>query len=70
MSKLKLVKKDIPDLKVNEGTYCKHSGKYSGVSIGRDKDGYFAFTHRARSKSFETPSDIPDHALKWIRSTG
>jgi len=66
----KLVKKTINQLSVNEGTYCRHSGKYSGVSIGRDRNGYYAFTHRARSKSYPTAGKIPTSTIKWIRSTG
>lgn len=38
--------------------------------MGIDKDGYFIHTHRARSKSFETPSKITAKAMKFIESTG
>lgn len=41
-----------------------------GVSFGKDKDGYFCYTHRARSKSYPTIADIPKSALKFIDSTG
>lgn len=60
----------VTDLSVGEITWCKHSGRYAGVSIGRDEDGFFAATHRARSKSFESPGVIPAKTLKWIKSTG
>ena len=55
-----------PDLieKIN-----KH-GYPDGFSMGIDKDGYFIHTHRARSKSFETPSKITAKAMKFIESTG
>ena len=55
-----------PDLieKIN-----KH-GHPDGFSMGIDKDGYFIHTHRARSKSFETPSKITAKAMKFIESTG
>lgn len=66
----KLVHKNIQELKVGEGTFSYHSGRYVGVSIGRDRNGFFVFTHRARSHSYPIPSDVPDHELKWIRSTG
>ena len=66
----KLVKKTIAQLKVGEMTYCRHSGRYSGVSIGRDEDGYFVATHRARSESYPDPAKIPLKKLAWIRSTG
>lgn len=56
------------------GKELKHGltrdGKRYGVSIGKDKDGYFCYTHRARSKSYPTIADIPKSALKFIDSTG
>ena len=66
----KQVYKRVTDLSVGEMTWCKHSGRYIGVSIGRDDDGYFACTHRARSESYPSPGEIPAGKLKWIRSTG
>ena len=55
-----------PDLieKINKHNYP------DGFSMGIDKDGYFIHTHRARSKSFETPSKITAKAMKFIESTG
>jgi len=66
----KPVHKLINQLKVGEITYCRHSGRYNGVSIGRDDDGYFVMTHRARSESYSSPDKIPMKTLRWIRSTG
>ena len=66
----KLVKKRITDLRVGEMTYCRHGGRYDGVSIGLDEDGYFACTHRARSESYLNSRQIPLSKIKWIRSTG
>lgn len=66
----KPVHKQISQLQVGEITYCRHAGRYNGVSIGRDDDGYFAMTHRARSESYSSPDKIPMKTLKWIRSTG
>ena len=66
----KSVHKRVTDIRVGEMTYCKHSGRYDGVSIGRDDDGYFACTHRARSESYSSPDRIPLSKIKWIRSTG
>ena len=66
----KKVYKRVTDLNIGEMTWCKHSGRYDGVSIGRDDDGYFACTHRARSESYPSPDRIPLSKLKWIRSTG
>lgn len=44
--------------------------KSKGVSFGMDKDGYFVYTHRARSKSYKTPALIPKSVIVWIESTG
>jgi len=66
----KMVYKRVTDLNIGEMTCCKHSGRYNGVSIGRDDDGYFASTHRARSSSYLSPSQLPLSKIKWIRSTG
>jgi len=41
-----------------------------GCSLGADKDGFFCYTHRARSKSYEEPSKIPQKDIKFIKSTG
>ena len=41
----------------------------SGFSLGIDKDGYFIYTHRARSKSYDTPN-ISIKDIKFIDSTG
>lgn len=61
-----LAKKKIEELKHG----LTRDGKRYGVSIGKDKDGYFCYTHRARSKSYPTIADIPKSALKFIDSTG
>lgn len=47
------------------------NGDYpDGYSMGVDKNGYFVHTHRARSKSYESPEKIPVKDLKFIDSTG
>lgn len=53
-----------------EKTGYTRDGVRYGVSIKQDKDGYYACTHRARSKSYPTPEDIPVSKLKFIDSTG
>lgn len=45
-------------------------GKDAGVSLKKDKDGFFVHTHRARSKSFPLPAAIPKTAVEFIASTG
>jgi len=49
----------------------KVEGKsFDGVSMGADKDGFFVYTHRARSKSHASPDKIPIKEIKFIESTG
>jgi hypothetical protein len=46
------------------------NGKKYGVGVGKDDDGYFVHTHRARSKSYASKKDISAKDLKFIESTG
>jgi hypothetical protein len=49
----------------------KIDGKsFDGVSMGADKDGFFVYTHRARSKSHKSPDKISAKEIKFIESTG
>ena len=49
----------------------KIEGKsFKGVSLGADKNGFFVYTHRARSKSYSEPNKIPDSKIKFVESTG
>lgn len=45
-------------------------GSFDGFSLKRDKDGVFATTHRARSKSYPTACAIPQRVRRFIESTG
>ncbi len=38
-------------------------------SFAKDKDGYYCYTHRARSKSYSAPDKIPKKVVKFIEST-
>lgn len=40
------------------------------VSLGKDSDGYYVFTHRCRSDSYERAEDIPRSVVDRIASTG
>jgi len=42
----------------------------NGVSLGADKNGFYVYTHRARSKSSKSPEMIPIKAIKFIETTG
>lgn len=44
--------------------------RFDGVSLKKDKDGFFVHTHRARSDSYPSPEKIPDGRIDFIRSTG
>jgi len=39
-------------------------------SFAKDKDGYYCFTHRARSNSYPSIAKIPKSAVEFIESTG
>lgn len=47
----------------------KHGGHIE-CSLGKDKNGFYVYTHRARSKSYPTPMAIPIKDVKFIGSTG
>lgn len=46
------------------------SNKINGVSMGADKNGFFVYTHRARSKSHPTPEQITVKEINFIETTG
>ena len=64
------VRKRATALGMNEITTPRQSGRYRGASVGRDSNGFFLMTHRARSKSYPALSKIPDKTVTFIRSTG
>ncbi len=49
---------------------ARKPARLDGVGLLKDNDGWFIRTHRARSKSYPDPDDIPDSVVKFIRSTG
>jgi hypothetical protein len=42
----------------------------SGFSFGADKNGFFIYTHRARSKSHKNSNKITTKEIRFIDSTG
>jgi len=48
----------------------KTSRKAKGVSFGANGQGFFVYTHRARSKSKSTPKGITAKEINFIESTG
>jgi hypothetical protein len=67
MVKLKdlLEKKDFENI-----SWPEDMGKKPECSLGKDEDGYFVYTHRARSNSYDTPQQIPKSKIEFIESTG
>jgi hypothetical protein len=41
-----------------------------GCSFAKDNQGVYCYTHRARSKSYESVSKIPKSKVKFVESTG
>jgi hypothetical protein len=39
-------------------------------SFAKDSDGYFCYTHRARSDSYKTIEKVPEAVVRFIESTG
>lgn len=58
-----------PSQDEREAFYAVH-GREPGVSLKKDKDGFFVHTHRARSRSYPKPGGIPKSAVEFIGSTG
>ena len=71
-----IIKDGIHRTKYNNGVVTrlkipKIKGKsFNGVDLGADKNGFFVFTHRARSKSKPEIYKISDKDIKFIESTG
>ena len=38
-------------------------------SLGKDKKGYYVYTHRAATKSYKSISKIPSKKVRWVSST-
>ena len=45
-------------------------GKRYNCGIAKDVDGYYAMTHRMRSRSYAKKSDIPHQELRKVAETG
>jgi hypothetical protein len=51
-------------------SFLKKTTKSKGVTLAKDKNGFFVYTHRARSKSYSTIDKIPTQVIEFIESTG
>ena len=45
-------------------------GKNLECSFAKDKDGYYCYTHRARSESYKKLESMPKSDVEFIESTG
>lgn len=57
---------------LNKGDLARFKEKFGSsksCSFAKDKDGYFAYTHRCRSKSHKTIEDFPQKDVDFVRST-
>ena len=51
-------------------SFLDKTPKARGVTLAKDKDGYFCYTHRCRSKSKKTIAEITKKEIEFIESTG
>ena len=58
------------ELHANLKKKIKDKNLPDGFDMGIDKDGFYIHTHRARSKSYESPEKITEKDIKFIDSTG
>lgn len=65
----KIVKQDGEYLTPEEREEIKKRFKDFQCSFKKDKDGYYCYTHRARSKSYPSIADIPQSKVDFINST-
>lgn len=45
-------------------------GRFKGVSVSKDENGFYVHTHRVRGKSKPSLDKISDSEIKRIRATG
>jgi len=50
--------------------FLAKSPKATGVTLAKDKDGYFIYTHRAASARHKTIMGITKKEIEFIESTG
>lgn len=67
MASKKPVKKP---LTTTERQQVKEKFGNPGCSFAKDNQGIYCYTHRARSKSYESVNKIPKSKVKFVESTG
>jgi len=72
MIKLKYLLEKVNKIHLTSDEYeqvKKKFGKNRGCSFAKDNNGYYCYTHRARSKSYKTIDKIPKSKYDFICST-
>lgn len=67
-SKSSLKKSYIVVIKPKE--FLTKTSKAGGVTLAKDKKGYFVYSHRGASKRYKTIMSIPKSVIEFIESTG
>lgn len=57
-------------LDVGERSKPKTGGRYKGLGVGRDINGYFVYNRAMRSLSYNQPYEIPDVVIKIVKKKG
>lgn len=65
--KLMKAKESLNSSERNEVKKC--FGSEIACSFAKDKDGYYCYTHRCRSKSYPSIAEIPKKDVEFVRST-
>ena len=65
----KFEKRELTNTEMKEARK-KFGGKLRCSFAYADDEGYFCYTHRCRSKFYESPDKIPKRVYKFICSTG
>jgi len=60
----------MPVSAADRAAFVARHGRNAGVSLARDKDGVYCFTHRCRSKSYTSAGSIPRSTVARIEATG
>ena len=50
--------------------FLSKTPKATGVTLAKDKDGFFCYTHRSSSKRYKTIGAIPKSVIESVESTG
>lgn len=63
-------KKANPETVTKPMSFLVKTTKARGVTLKKDKTGYYVCTHRYRSASYKTIASIPKSVIEYTESTG